>query len=67
MEITGLNKLEETQGQPLLQLNESRRQAMAWEEFIVDVFRIYQETALREVEPEPIIGSGKMSMPEIWK
>jgi hypothetical protein len=46
---------------------ESRRRAAAWEEFIVDVFRIYQETALREVGVEPLIGSGKMSMPEIWK
>ena len=44
----------------------SRRLAVAWEEFIVDVFRVYQETALREVGPEPIIGSDKMSMPEIW-
>ena len=46
--------------------NSSRRLAVAWEEFIVDVFRVYQETALREVGPEPIIGSDKMSMPEIW-
>jgi alkylation response protein AidB-like acyl-CoA dehydrogenase len=45
----------------------SRRRAVAWEEFIVDVFRVYQERALREVGPEPIIGSSKMSMPEIWK
>lgn len=45
----------------------SRRRAAAWEEFIVDVFRVYQETALREVGPEPLIGSGKMSMPEIWR
>ena len=45
----------------------SRRWATAWEAFIVDVFRIYQETALREVGPAPIIGSGKMNMPEIWK
>ncbi|MEJ2164768.1 MAG: acyl-CoA dehydrogenase family protein [Desulfobacterales bacterium] len=45
----------------------SRRRAAAWEEFIVDVFRVYQETALREVGPEPLIGSGKMSMPEIWE
>ena len=60
--------LEFSKNSPFQKLdNESRRQAMAWEEFIVDVFRIYQETALREVEPEPIIGSGKMSMPEIWK
>jgi hypothetical protein len=44
----------------------SRRRAIAWEEFIEDVFRIYQETASREVGPEPIIGSGKMRMPEIW-
>jgi hypothetical protein len=47
--------------------NSSRRWAVAWEEFIVDMFRVYQETALREVGPEPIIGSDKMSMPEIWE
>ncbi len=46
---------------------DSRSRAVAWEEFIVAVFRVYQETALREVGPEPIIGSGKMSMPEIWR
>nr|ACV82568.1 acyl-CoA dehydrogenase domain protein [uncultured bacterium] len=45
---------------------DSRLQAVAWEELIVDVFRAYQETALREVGPEPIIGSSKISMPEIW-
>jgi alkylation response protein AidB-like acyl-CoA dehydrogenase len=45
----------------------SRRRAIAWEDFVVDVFRVYQETALQAVGPEPIIGSGKMSMPEIWK
>jgi hypothetical protein len=53
---------------PFQKLDEaSRRRAIAWEEFIVDVFRIYQETALREVGPEPLLGSAKMSMPEIWK
>jgi alkylation response protein AidB-like acyl-CoA dehydrogenase len=46
---------------------DSRRLAEAWEELFVDVFRVYQETALREVGPEPIIASGKMSKPEIWK
>ena len=45
----------------------SRRWATAWEDFIVDVFRIYQQTALREVGPEPIIESGKMTMPQIWE
>jgi alkylation response protein AidB-like acyl-CoA dehydrogenase len=45
---------------------ESRSRASAWETFIMDVFRVYQETALHEVGPEPIIGSGKMGMPEIW-
>ena len=45
----------------------SRRRALAWEQFIVDIFRVYQEAALREVGPEPIIGSDKMSMPEIWR
>lgn len=46
---------------------ESRRRAVAWEEFILDVFRVYQELALQEVGPESIVGPGKMSMPEIWK
>jgi alkylation response protein AidB-like acyl-CoA dehydrogenase len=46
---------------------DSRYRALAWEEFVVDVFRVYQETALREVGPEPLIGSGKMSKPEIWR
>ena len=53
---------------PFQQLDrESRSRAVAWEELIVDVFRIYQETALREVDPEPIVDSSKMGMPEIWK
>jgi len=53
---------------PFQKLDEgSRSRAVAWEQFIVDIFRVYQETALREVGPEPIIGSGKMSMPEIWR
>lgn len=52
---------------PFQELDEhARLQASAWEELIVDVFRTYQETALREVGPEPIVGSGKLSMPEIW-
>jgi hypothetical protein len=53
---------------PFQKLDEgSRRRAVAWEQFIVDIFRVYQEAALREVGPEPIIGSGKMSMLEIWR
>jgi alkylation response protein AidB-like acyl-CoA dehydrogenase len=52
---------------PFQKLDEgSRRRAVAWEQFIVDIFRVYQEAALREVGPEPIMGSDKMSMPEIW-
>ena len=39
---------------------------MDWEEFVVDVFRVYQETALQEVGPTPIVGPGKMSLPELW-
>jgi alkylation response protein AidB-like acyl-CoA dehydrogenase len=46
---------------------DSRLQAVAWENFIVDVFRAYQETALNDVGPEPLIGPKKMSMPEIWR
>ena len=64
----GRRALEFSGNPPFQKLDkESRRRAVAWEEFIVDVFRIYQETALREVGAEPIIGPGKMSMPEIWK
>jgi alkylation response protein AidB-like acyl-CoA dehydrogenase len=52
---------------PFQKLDEdSRRRAVAWEHFIVDIFRVYQETALQEVGPEPIIGSDKISMPETW-
>jgi len=46
---------------------ESRRRAVAWEELVVDVFRLYQETALQEVGPEPIIGSSVMGKPELWR
>jgi putative acyl-CoA dehydrogenase len=46
---------------------DSRRRAVAWEAFVVDLFRVYQETALGEVGPEPIIGPEKMSRPEIWR
>jgi hypothetical protein len=45
---------------------ECRLRALAWETFIVDAFRAYQETALSEVGPEPILGSRKMSRPEFW-
>lgn len=45
---------------------ESRRRACAWEAFVVEIFRMYQETALREVGPEPIVGPNKMKMPELW-
>jgi alkylation response protein AidB-like acyl-CoA dehydrogenase len=46
---------------------DSRVLAVAWEAFVVDVFRAYQETALREVGPEPIIEASKINMPEIWR
>ena len=45
---------------------DSRRRAVDWEEFVVDVFRVYQETALQEVGPAPIVGPVKMSLPELW-
>jgi len=52
---------------PFQKLDEdSRRRAIAWESFLVDIFRIYQDTALKEVGPEPIVGTQKMSLPEIW-
>ena len=44
----------------------SRLRAVAWEDLVVDVFRIYQETALQEVGPEPIVDPGKSAKPEIW-
>lgn len=53
---------------PFQKLDEgSRRRAVAWEQTIVDIFRAYQEAALQEVGPGPILGSDKMSMPEIWR
>jgi alkylation response protein AidB-like acyl-CoA dehydrogenase len=45
---------------------DSRRRAVNWEKFVVDVFRVYQETALQEVGPVPIVGPGKISLPELW-
>jgi alkylation response protein AidB-like acyl-CoA dehydrogenase len=69
-EIADLSRraLEFSDNPPFQKLDKaSRRRSAAWEQFIVDVFRIYQETALRQVSPEPIIGSGKMRMPEIWQ
>ncbi len=52
---------------PFQKLDEdSRRRAIAWESFIVDIFRVYQDTALKEVGPEPIVETQKMSLPEIW-
>jgi alkylation response protein AidB-like acyl-CoA dehydrogenase len=45
---------------------EARHQAIAWETFVVDLFRVYQETALRDVGPEAIIDSRKSAMAEIW-
>ena len=69
-EITELSRraMEFAANPPFQKLDEdSRRRAVAWEQFIVDIFRVYQEAALREVGPESIIGSGKMSMPEIWR
>jgi alkylation response protein AidB-like acyl-CoA dehydrogenase len=68
-EISELTRraLEFTSKPPFQKLDkESRRRSVAWEEFIMDVFRVYQEMALREVGPEPILAPGKMSMPEIW-
>lgn len=46
---------------------DSRLRSVAWEEFIVDVCRVYQETALKEVGSESIIGSNKISKPGIWR
>jgi hypothetical protein len=46
---------------------DSRCRAVAWEEFIVDIFRVYQETALKEVGSDSLVKSNKMSMPEIWQ
>ncbi len=45
----------------------SRRRAVDWEAFVVDLFHAYQETALGEVGPEPILSSAKISQPELWR
>ncbi len=45
---------------------ESRRRAAAWEALIVDLFRVYQETALGQVGPEPILDPAKMTRPDLW-
>jgi alkylation response protein AidB-like acyl-CoA dehydrogenase len=64
----GRRALEFTARPPFQELDEdSRRRVVAWEALIVEVFRIYQETALKEVGSEQIIGPDKMRMPDIWK
>lgn len=45
---------------------ESRHRAAAWEELIVEIFRLYQDLALKEVGAEPIVAPEKMSFPEFW-
>ena len=45
---------------------DSRRRAVAWEEFIVDIFRVYQETALKSVGADSLIRKHKISKPELW-
>jgi len=45
---------------------DSRRRAVEWEWFIVDLFRVYQDTALREVGLEPIVSPHKIRLPDIW-
>jgi hypothetical protein len=63
----GRRALQFTADPPFEKLDrDARLQAVAWETFVVDLFRAYQETALREVGPAPIIGSEKSSMPELW-
>jgi alkylation response protein AidB-like acyl-CoA dehydrogenase len=64
----GRRALEFAANPPFEKLDEaSRKQAVAWEEFIVDVFRAYQDAALKEVGPEPILGPDRMRLPEIWE
>lgn len=56
------------EGAPFDRVDEaSRKMAMEWEAFVVDAFRLYQETALKEVGPVPIIGPDVMSAPDIWQ
>jgi alkylation response protein AidB-like acyl-CoA dehydrogenase len=67
MDELGRRALQFTANPPFERLDpDARLQAVAWETFVVDLFRAYQETALREVGPAPIIGSEKSSMPELW-
>lgn len=46
---------------------DSRLRAAAWEELVVDIFRVYQDTALKEVGPEPIVAPEKIRLPDIWQ
>lgn len=41
--------------------------AAAWEGLVERMFRSYQETALAEVGPEPLVNPEKLAMPELWK
>ena len=56
------------EGAPFDRVDEaSRRFAMAWEDFVTDVFRLYQETALKDIGPEPIISPRVSSQSELWQ
>jgi alkylation response protein AidB-like acyl-CoA dehydrogenase len=41
--------------------------AAAWENLVKRMFRAYQEAALAEVGPEPLVDPAKLVMPELWK
>ncbi len=69
-EITDLSRrmAQYTADPPFQKLDPASRQlAVGWEAFIVDLFRAYQEAALREVGPEPILSPAKLSQPELWR
>ncbi|MFH1139968.1 MAG: acyl-CoA dehydrogenase family protein [Pseudomonadota bacterium] len=46
---------------------ETMKQAAAWEGFVDEFFLAYQERALAEVGPAPIVRDDLIGFPEIWK
>lgn len=46
---------------------ETMARAARWDEFCDEFFRTYQEVALAEIGPAPIVDSELLSFPEIWE
>lgn len=68
-EISALTRQAREFAQPPFQQLDAaaRRRSVAWETFIEQLFRVYQDTALREVGETPIVAPERMRRPDFWQ